>query len=127
MRNCCSDGAHIGEHAHRRERAVAGVLQAAGACEEGAAADGGEAGGGAGAAAAAAGQVLRRGVRGQRRPHDARRREELREHPGVHQERHILQAAAQVRGAKAAQEGRQQGFRLQEAVGAHPDAGPPAG
>jgi len=98
--------AHIGEHAHRGERAVAGVLQAAGAREEGAAADGGEARGGAGAAAAAAGQMLRRGIRGHRHPHYARRREEFREHNGIHQERHILQAAAQVRGATPAQEGR---------------------
>lgn len=71
--------------------------------------------------------MLRRRVCGQRDSNYARRREELREHPGVHQERHILQATAQVRGAEAAQEGRQQRFRLQEIVGAHPNTGPPAG
>lgn len=124
---CCSDRTDIGEHAHRRERAVAGVLPATGAREEGAAADGGEARGGARAAAAAARQVLRRRVRRQRRQDYAGSREELREYPRVHKERDILQAAAQVRGAEAAQEGRQQGLGLQTTVCAHTDPGSPAG
>jgi len=100
-----SDGTHIGEHAHRRERAIARVLPAAGTREEGTAADGGETRGGAGAAATATGQMLRRGVRGQRYSNHAGCRKELREYLGVHKKRYILQTAAQVRGAKAAQEG----------------------
>lgn len=60
----CSDGAHIREHAHRRERAIACILQAAGTCEEGTTADGGETCGGASAATTIAGQMLRCRVRG---------------------------------------------------------------
>ena len=45
----CSSGTHIREHAHRRERAIARILQAAGACEKSSAANGGETSRGTGA------------------------------------------------------------------------------
>jgi len=81
---CCSNGTYIREHAHRRERAIARILQAAGAREKSSATDGGETSRGAGATTTIARQMLRRGVRGQRYTNDAGCWEELREYPRVH-------------------------------------------